>query len=108
MDKRLINLLKLLQLKCGVLIGQKSLDRLITFVDGYIYCTNEQENVHLNFLTGFQEYIEKYYDMHDNIHLFHNWSEIICFFNATEEEAFDAFYKHMNLFLKETIFDVEE
>lgn len=100
MDSRLINLLKILQERHGVFIGKKSLDHLVTFVSGYIKCIYDQDGVPPIFLPGFQEFVEMHYDISGNVHVFRHWSEIISFFSTTEEEAFDEFYKLLEVFLR--------
>jgi len=77
-------------------IGEKSLSRLLSFITGYIYCVHEREGVVLDFLPGFQEFIEMHYGLKDNSHVFQHWSKIISFFTSTDEEAFDEFYKLLN------------
>lgn len=97
MDKRLYNLLQVMKERPAVFIGKKSLRYLSTYISGYIHCMYDMEDVHPEFLPGFQEYIEKYY----NVQKMKHWSEIIQFFSGTEESAFDRFYEHVEEFLKE-------
>ena len=99
MDKNLYNLLKMLHHQYGIFIGKKSLDRLMTFVSGYIYCVKERENLQLDFLVNFQRFVETYYNIQNNIFLFRNWVEIITFFNTSEEEAFEAFFELLEVYL---------
>ena len=47
----------------------------------------------------FQVFVEKYYDLHQNINTNRHWSDIIKFFNQNEEEAFDEFYRLLDDFL---------
>ncbi|MDR1563943.1 MAG: hypothetical protein LBS74_03190 [Oscillospiraceae bacterium] len=100
MDDKLKNLLEELHKRPGVYIGRKSLEKLLNFVYGYIHCMYEYSGTNPVFLHGFQQFIEEYYDLQDNTHVFRNWSEIISFFNATEEEAFDEFYRLVDVFLE--------
>jgi hypothetical protein len=80
----------------GAVIGKKSLDRLSTFVYGYLCCMYERDGVYPAFLPGFQEYVEERY----GIHTAHHWSEIIQFFCKSEEEAFGKFYELLDEFTK--------
>ena len=80
------------------LIGKKSLDRLTACLSGYIYCIYEKEGRVLEVLPGFQEFVERHYNLHNNIYVFRHWTDIICFFTATEEDAFDEFYKLLDEF----------
>ena len=67
---------------------KKTLTDLSIFLSGYMCCTFERDGGTLEYLPGFQEFIEKRY----NIKIARHWSEIICFFSSTEEDAFDQFY----------------
>lgn len=78
-------------------IGKKSLDRLVTYVSGYMHRAYEAEGVHQEFLPGFQDYIAELY----GIHSAHHWSSIIQFYCSYEEEAFDKFYELLDDFLKQ-------
>lgn len=75
-------------------LGKPSLDRLYAFINGYKQCENE-EGIQSVCLDGFQNYIEEKYDMHTD----HNWASIIQFFNSSEDEAFYAFYNHLDNYL---------
>ena len=99
MDNRIIIMLQKLHDRPGVYIGRKSLERLTTFISGYIQCLYDIEGSCPDFLPGFQKYIEARYGLKDNIFIFRHWSEIISFFNATEDEAFDEFYELLKQYL---------
>lgn len=92
-----IKVLEELRSRYNVIIGKKSLERLVSFVWGYIHCMYDN-GIKLNgFLPGFQQYIEDRY----NIHTDHNWSSIIQFFSNSDAEAFDLFYQLLDDFLAE-------
>lgn len=99
MDEKLLEFLNFLQKSYGAYIGKKNLERLITFISGYIHGVYVERGIRLQFLPGFQKFVENYYDLKDNIHVFRHWSGIISFFNSTEDEAFDEFYILLNEFL---------
>jgi len=85
----------------GVYLGKKKLDGLATFLSGYMCCLNDRNIVDYGNLKGFQEFIEKHYELQDNVKVCRHWSDIISFFNETEEEAFDEFYVLLEQFQKE-------
>lgn len=87
-------LLDVLRERPGLFIGKKSLDRLTTFVTGYIHCAYIKDGVMLQFLPGFQEFVENRYGKHSG----RNWPHIIEFYSVYEEDAFDKFYDLLDEF----------
>lgn len=87
--------------KPGMYIGEKSLDKLVTFVSGYMHCMNQRDKIFTNDFEGFQEFIEKNYDIYNNVHFFEHWSVIIEFFCSIKENAFDKFYELLEESLEE-------
>ena len=76
--------------KCPAMyIGKKSLDYLVTYLAGYMWCVFERDGEMPDYLPGFQKFVENYYDIKSARH----WSQIIKFFCMKEEEAFDMFYQ---------------
>jgi hypothetical protein len=96
LDNNITRLLADIKKRPGVYIGKKSLDRLATFISGYMCCVHERDGASPEYLPGFQEFIAERY----NIHSVHGWPEIIQFFNVTEEDAFDEFYRLLNTYYK--------
>ena len=96
MKNAVLNLLQEMRVHAGVLIGKKSLDRLVTFLCGYVHGIYAVTNNHLIVLPGFQEFVQQKYGIND-----HYWADIIlfCCFN-NDEEAFDVFYELLDEFLK--------
>lgn len=88
MQENIKKLLTDIKKRPGVYFGKKTLTDLSIFLSGYMCCTFERDGGTLEYLPGFQEFIEKRY----NIKIARHWSEIICFFSFTEEDAFDQFY----------------
>ena len=96
MSENISKLLADMKRRPGVYFGKKSLERLATFLSGYMCCVSERDGVTSEYLPGFQEFIAERY----NIRSAHHWSEIIRFFCTTDEEAFDEFYKLLDEFIK--------
>lgn len=88
--------------KPGMYIGEKSLNKLVTFVSGYMHCLSQRDKFFTNDFEGFQEFVEKHYDIYNNIHLFQHWSGIIEFFCSTQENAFDKSYELLGEFLEKS------
>ena len=86
-------LLKKIRETPGMYIGKKSLDRLAASLSGYACCMREKMGVQDPPLPGFQAYIEAHYNQHS-----HSWWDIISFDSTCEEEAFDTFYRLLDLF----------
>lgn len=100
MNKELKQLLDALHAKPGMYIGEPSLEKLHTFVNGYLYCMNKRDNVVYEYVSGFQIFVEQYYQVFENKNFHHHWSRIISFFSSTEEQAFYKFYELLDEYLK--------
>ena len=100
MHEEIQKLLDDIRYRPGVFLGKKTLNGLSSYVYGYIHCMHVRDNIEPKSFEGFQEFVEKHYDLHDNIHSNRHWSNIIEFFNPIEEEAFDEFYKLLDEFVK--------
>lgn len=99
MSDNIRDLLKDMQKRPGVYFGCKSLERLAAFLNGYMCCYGEYNAIStMEWLPRFQEFIEKYY----NIHMARHWSEIIRFCCSTDEEAFDKFFELLEIFENKT------
>ncbi len=76
-------------------LGKKSLTRLVDFVFGYIFRTNDTEGIFLSFLPEFQDFVVDYYNFGES----HNWTDIIQFdCHQDEERSFNKFYELMDLY----------
>ena len=82
----------------GLYIGKKSLDRLTTFINGYMHCMFMRDGDCPPFLPNFQEFIADRYGIQSS----HHWSSIIQFHSIYEEDAFDQFYELLDEFSKTT------
>jgi hypothetical protein len=92
----LYELLDQIKLRPELYLGMKSLIKLRHFLDGvlHVLALDEQSDC-LDFLKGFQEWIEIRYDIDGS----HHWSSIINFYASNEADAFDIFFKHLSQFL---------
>lgn len=77
-------------------LGRKSLELLNAFISGYIVCQNKLSKNSADYLSGFQEFIEKKYGLETT----HSWSSLIRFFASSDEEAFDEFYILLDKYLQ--------
>lgn len=96
MFDKIIKLLYDIKDRPGVYIGNKSLERLAMFLNGYISCMVEMTNKTTYFLIEIQDYVAQHY----NIQFEQHWSEIIKLHTQSEEEAYDKFYELLNEFVK--------
>lgn len=97
MRANLEDLLEMTRSRCGIFIGCKSLRRLDALIRGYTVAYNKYSTEPLDYLTGFQEWIEERYHMKSGKH---SWAEIINFFECYDYRAFDRFYEHLDEFRK--------
>jgi len=72
-------------------IRDKSLGELRAMIEGYLYKQFELDgNLEiLNYFNGFQQYVQDCFEISSS----QSWSRIIEFYSATNDEAFDMFYK---------------
>lgn len=98
-------LLKAIKAKPGLYIGIKSLVRLRTFIDGFLYAVYliNGKKRHIEFYPDFQNWIAEKYHIRST----HGWCEIINFYELSEEKAFDRFYELLNEFFIEKNINIE-
>jgi hypothetical protein len=71
--------------------------RLSWFLEGYLFCLQENENENTaQYLHAFQRFIEDKYDNHSGI----RWNDSILQVSKTDEKAFDQFYQDLEEFVK--------
>lgn len=97
MPEYVADLLKRIREQPEAYIGRKSLDRLGTFLWGYVGCMWDHSGICEQPLPGFGEYIAEQY----HVRSMHSWSAIISFYCTYEEDAFDTFYHFLDLFYPE-------
>jgi len=89
MDK-LCTLLKKIQERPGLYVGETSFDKLIQFIGGYRWRDFELDPNHKDCLDGFLEFVRRYYnDYNDAI----NWFDIIAENTKNDEEALYKFFE---------------
>ena len=92
--KKLQDLIETIIAHPRLYLGCPSIERLHTFIDGYLLANREAEDY---CLLGFTEFVSAKY----HIQTSHRWSEIILFFSPDgEQQAFDQFVSLFNEFKK--------
>lgn len=85
-----------MKIRPRMFLGENKLEYLHAFINGYMYRKFQEEDIRPEFYPGFQEYIEKFYDVTAGQH----WSKIIDFYSDTEEEALQKFFGHLDEYTK--------
>lgn len=99
----LLSMVLKIKSKPGLYIGNKSITKLRSFLDGFSVGYS-YPNV-MNLFPGFQDYIELKYSCKLTI----SWNDILLFFsNNKEDVAFDLFFEELELFLKENNLEVPD
>ena len=80
----------------GVYFGKKSLEALSFTLGGYMLREREIDKESGSWFSGFQDFVARYY----RVEASRGWCDIIRFFSATEEEAFDKFYQLLKEYLE--------
>jgi len=81
--------------------GRKKLEPIADLIGGYILCMQERDGVPPKFLQGFQEFVERRYNLRSDDVAFgvhRHWTDIIIFFTVDDEDAFDTFYRLIDEF----------
>lgn len=80
-------------------LGQKSLQLLKAYIDGYVqYHVEISDESKCFFLPKFQEYVQQHY----NISKTHSWVPLITFYSSSDANAFDNFYELLDEFFSES------
>lgn len=96
---RILNYLYFVKIKPGLLLGEKSLERLRFSMGGYAIGIYECEGeMHSEFQREFQKFIEEQYN--NNIRTERHWSYFILQHSKDDKEAFDNFYMLLDEFLE--------
>lgn len=79
----------------GMYLGEKSLTRLASYINGYLDGqTKIGETYSINF-SDFNEYVKQYFDVTSN----HDWLKVIKFYSSNDTHAVDIFYELLDKFL---------
>lgn len=84
--------------KPGLFLEKKSLIRLSSFIDGFLYAfylANGSEKYE-GFFPGFNKWVAETYGMNSS----HGWCSIIMFFEENEATAFDKFFELIEKYFK--------
>jgi len=84
------------EIKCSpnIYLGTPSITRLSAFIDGYLLGSG----IHEKFLDSFQDWITLKF----GIKSVHKWSDILLFFEQSEEKAFWLFFDLLDEFRSNT------
>lgn len=91
-----------------VYIENKSFKKFMLFFEGYEKCITELfggEEFHITKSLSFYKFVEHYFQVKKPNH---NWKEILLFESHTDENAFDVFYKILDLYLQENPIVMQE
>ena len=90
MYKLLYEVLEKIRIRHGLFIGNKSIEKLAMFINGFecASMTYESDKAKSTFNFKFQTYIELKLEKYDSKH----WSQLLLD-GRTEDEAFEMFYK---------------
>lgn len=80
----------------GMWLGECTMENLYVFMNGYMYQRFQEQDIIPEFYLGFQEYIEKKYNVITRQH----WSKILNFYSDSEEEALKKFFQHLDEYTK--------
>lgn len=94
--QEILSLLYQIRKSPKIFLGQPSLDLLKAFVDGCICYINERDHIFVDFLPGFQEFVQRKYKIVDD----YSWKTIIQNETSSEEEAFYKFFDLLDEFFK--------
>ena len=94
--EEIFNLLDELQDNFGMYIGNKSLNKLTTFISGYECAMNRLLGHYSFFNSKFQLFVDSF--LGDDFHVQHCAKTL--HYDKTEEEAFDLFYEVLEEFKK--------
>ncbi len=90
MNADINEMFKKIQKQPNRFIDEKSFKNLMLFYAGYRFYMHDN-NIHFGNLPGFQAYINGVYNSKGK-----HWSDVIKAFSASDEEAFDVFFAHLD------------
>lgn len=93
----IFSLLNKIKQNPNMYLGRPSLELLFAFITGCICFHNEREHIFMEFLPGFQNFIEAKY----NIKKDYGWSSIIQEISNNDMEAFYMFFELLNEYLNQ-------
>lgn len=93
-------LLKKIEKQPLIYLGEKNLRFLRAFIDGYLECEDERGDYEsMEAFSGLKKYIEDFY----NSQTVHDYCSLITMHSKSNEEAFDCFFEHFDIFFSKYI-----
>lgn len=93
------NILKRIEEKPLLYLGEKDLRRLRSFITGYLICeADNNQNESMMFFESFKNYFNGIYGLRS----YYDWCSVLRQESDSEEEAFDKFFELFNSFLENT------
>ena len=84
-------ILSQIKIRPGMFLADCNLENLYAFMNGYMYRIFQEKDIVPEFYPGFQEYIEKKFDINTGQH----WAKILDFYSDSEEEALKNFFLYL-------------
>ena len=103
--KDIIDLLFMIKKRGGLYIGTKSITRLRSFIDGYMFAMNlENKEYNACIFYNFNDWMAQKYNVKKSI----LWDIYLLNLTNNEEKSFDLFFEDLETFLKEYNIDIPE
>ncbi len=103
--KDIIDLLFMIKKRGGLYIGTKSITRLRSFIDGYMFAMNlENKEYNAGIFYNFNDWMAQKYNVKKSI----LWDIYLLNLTNNEEKSFDLFFEDLETFLKEYNIDIPE
>ena len=77
----------------GMFVGNRSIDRIGIYLDGYVLCARFHLPDWDDTYREFEEFVWEEYEID-----IRRWFDVINFYSTTEQDAFDNFVKMVNKF----------
>lgn len=103
--KDIIDLLFMIKKRGGLYIGTKSITRLRSFIDGYMFAMNlENKEYNAGIFYNFNDWMAQKYNVKKSI----LWDIYLLNLTNNEEKSFDLFFEELEMFLKKHNIDIPE
>lgn len=88
----MLGILDEMRIHPGMYLGERSLENLHAYMNGYMYRIFQEEDIVPEFYPGFQEYVAELYGVTTGQH----WTRILDFYSSSEGEALAKFFQHLD------------